>query len=382
MPSTTLLIVIIVLLVMLCFSLLFLFLKKDTSLVSVDSKVKAKTEYYETLFNKMVYGLVIMDKDSEVNLINPSAVALLNLGETKGKDLNIFDIVGAFSRKDQLEVQIGEVLNTGEPRQIESVQLGEKSIRLLVVPIGPQNKPTGVGLILQDISQDKEIEKMRDDFTAMIVHELRSPLTVMSGTSDFLMRKSEELSKDQRLELLSQMKSSTTDLITMIDDLLDASKINSGKFQIQKRPNNINDLLQEEAKYFASVASDKGAKIKLDLNTAIGNANFDYSMVSHLVNNLITNALKYSEGTEIIVKSDADENNLIVSVSDNGKGLSDEDKQKMFQKYVRASTSENKKGTGLGLVIAKQIVSGHGGDIWIEDVKPSGAKFVFKIPRV
>ncbi|KKU30667.1 MAG: Multi-sensor signal transduction histidine kinase [candidate division WWE3 bacterium GW2011_GWA1_46_21] len=225
-------------------------------------------------------------------------------------------------------------------------------------------------------------KKPSSDFIAMVVHELRSPLTVISGTADLLIKKSDVIDKNQTDVLLLQIKSSSDSLLKIVNDLLDAAKIDAGKFEISRSTNDINKLLQEESRYYTELARAKSITLKLDLNTNIQPFVFDYARITQVMNNLLSNAIKFTGSGAVIIRSDVQGTDVVVSVSDSGVGISDGDKSMIFDKFVQAASvaTNNEKGTGLGLVISKGIISAHGGKIWVEDNTPCGSKFVFKLP--
>jgi signal transduction histidine kinase len=226
--------------------------------------------------------------------------------------------------------------------------------------------------------------KQRDDYVAMMVHELRSPLSVIKGSADLVLREEKNLEEEQKYTLLSQIKESSNDLLEVVNDILDVSKIESGRFEIKKKKNDLNKVLQEEAEYYMALARDKEIMVETDLSNEIPQFEFDEDRIKHVMNNLLSNALKFTDaGGKVVIQSGTIDNyHVQVSVSDSGTGVPDDMKGKLFNKFVQMENRKDtkEKGTGLGLVIAKGIVEAHGGSIWVEDNQPVGAKFLFTIP--
>jgi signal transduction histidine kinase len=238
--------------------------------------------------------------------------------------------------------------------------------------------------LLKSESEQFKMSKQRDDYVAMMVHELRSPLSVIKGSADLVLREEQSLSADQKYTLLSQVKTSATDLLDIVNDILDVSKIESGRFEIKKKNGNLNTVLEDEAEYYMALAREKDIEVVMELSDKVPEFEFDEDRIKHVMNNLLSNALKFTEegGKVTIVSKMLDDYNVEVAVCDTGSGVPDDMKGKLFNKFVQMENRKQakEKGTGLGLVIAKGIVEAHGGGIWVEDNEPQGAKFLFTIP--
>ncbi|MFC1622313.1 sensor histidine kinase [Patescibacteria group bacterium] len=237
---------------------------------------------------------------------------------------------------------------------------------------------------LRELEKDEhEINRLRDDFIAMMVHELRAPLSVIKGTSDLLL-KEENLSGEQKDDLLAQVKDSSKDMLQTVNDLLDISRIEAGRLEIDPKRQDINKLLEEESDYYMAVFQKKDVNVSILLGENIPKVNFDQDGVKRVMSNLLSNALKFTEpgGSVVITSRNIDNKSVEVGVSDTGRGIPEDMKGKLFNKFVQveAEDGEKGKGSGLGLVIAKGIIEAHGGSIWIEDNKPKGTKLLFTLP--
>jgi len=230
-----------------------------------------------------------------------------------------------------------------------------------------------------------ELQTLQRDFIPMLVHELRAPLSVIQGASDLLLKEAGVLSAEQIRDLLGQVRNSSSNLLKMVGDILDVSKMDSGKFEINKVYGNINQLLDEECSYFKPLATIQKKNILPRLDNSIENISFDPERIKQVMNNLLSNALKFtgSEST-ITITSQKLDNFIQIGVSDDGVGVPDEEKVLLFKKFGQAKSANHTemRGTGLGLYIAKGIVNSHKGKIWIEDNKPKGVRFMFTLPLV
>ena len=221
------------------------------------------------------------------------------------------------------------------------------------------------------------------DFLPMLVHELRAPLSVIQGAADLLIKSTDALNAEQIHTLLNQIKSSSSSLLKMVGDILDVSKMEAGKFQINKTYGMDEDILKEECGYFESLAKIKDITLSCPNAEGIQNFSFDPERIKQVISNLLSNAIKFSpKNGKVLSVVKKDDGFVRVEVSDNGIGIPDKDKPLLFHKFFQASNQDGikEKGTGLGLVIAKGIVEAHGGKIWVENNKPQGAKFIFILP--
>ena len=261
-----------------------------------------------------------------------------------------------------------------------------ESILLLVISINLFSKTRNLTKLKNYeeafIKAQAEERAKQGDFLPMVVHELRAPLSVIRGAADLLIKSTDGLNAEQIHTLLNQIKTSSSSLLKMVGDILDVSKMEGGKFQINKTFGVIEDVLREECSYFESLAKVK--KISLNCPNAedIPSFSFDPERVKQVLNNLLSNAIKFTpEGGIVSVTAKKDDGLVRLEVCDTGVGIPNKDRPLLFQKFFQASNQDGvtEKGTGLGLVIAKGIVEAHGGKIWIEDNKPQGCKFIFTL---
>jgi signal transduction histidine kinase len=230
---------------------------------------------------------------------------------------------------------------------------------------------------------DEDVQKARDDFLAMIVHDLRSPLAVIKGSADLILKEKKHLTETQIDDMLDMVRTSATSLLKMVNDLLDVSKIESGKFEINLKDHSINRIIKDELHTYEVFFNQSGVEVSTQLQEGLPHVKIDEDKIKQVFNNLIANAVKFTpKGGKISIVSKRQGNDVQISVSDTGPGISDSLKAKLFHKYVQGQENgvRHEKGTGLGLFIAKGIVEAHRGTMWVEDSTPHGAKFVFTLP--
>lgn len=227
-------------------------------------------------------------------------------------------------------------------------------------------------------------QKSRDEFIAMLVHELRSPLSVIKGASDLVLKEAEKLSTEQIQNLLTQIRESSESLLSIVNDILDVSKMEAGKFEVEKTFGDVNKLLEEECDYYSSMLGVRGLDLATSFDDTLPHFNFDPLRIKQVLNNLISNAIKYSpDGGKVTVSSVLKNGYALVAVVDTGVGVPKGDQSTLFHKYSHPHNHGKASGipsTGLGLVISKGIVEAHGGNIWFEENVPKGSKFIFTLP--
>ena len=236
------------------------------------------------------------------------------------------------------------------------------------------------GLIREQNERLKELDRMKSEFLSTAAHELRTPLTSILGFSEILLkRKLDEERKNRFLKIINEESAS---LSALINDLLDLSRIESGRgFKITKAPIDIKEVIQENVDIFQA-QTDKHI-FKVNLPHDLVKIEADKDKINQVVENLISNAVKFSpEGGKITVSMKENKDELKINVSDNGIGIPEKDLSHIFEKFYRASnaSSEAIGGTGLGLGIIKYIIESHGGRISVESKLGRGSTFSFTLP--
>lgn len=243
---------------------------------------------------------------------------------------------------------------------------------------------TAILNIMEDMKQAneklKELDKSKTEFLNMVSHELKTPLTAILAHLDVLDDFKSNLTKDE-LNSLEAIRRNSNQLITLIKNILEISRIESGKFELTKSEIDLKKIITESVNELKILASQK----KLDLKTEIYSLpkiNADENRIKEIINNLITNAIKFTEKGQIIIKAKKEGDMIKISVSDTGIGISKDKLNNLFQKFyqVNASISRRYGGTGLGLSITRQLIEAHGGKICVESIEGKGSVFYFTLP--
>ncbi len=333
-----------------------------------------------SMLHSMPDGVIMIDRESELQLINPAAIYLLGI---KDEDPTLYDLVDVLGGKLNVPREVDEVLKSQESKIIEELVLSDTAVRVLISPVSDKReKLIGVVMVFHDISKEKELERLREDFIAMMVHELRAPLTAVKGASSAIMSHKEGFPEEKKNEYLTMIKNSSENMLAIVNDLLDVAKIEAEKMQIDKTEADIVKLIELKVSEFTPLTEEKNLKITTEIEAEKVKGIFDPSRIGQVLTNLLSNAIKFTEKGSITIKLSKNENEATISIKDTGNGMKSEEQSRLFSKFAQLTTNKPRtaEGTGLGLVVAKGIIEAHGGKIWVESQEGKGSTFSFTLP--
>ena len=229
----------------------------------------------------------------------------------------------------------------------------------------------------------RDLDRLKSDFLANVSHELRTPLTAIKGAVDLVLREVPGPLNEKQTHYLSRVRSNTQHLAGLINDLLDLSKIESGKIEVKFSLVSLGGLMHEVVETLRPVAAEKFIALESTISQPSILMWADRDKINQVLMNLIGNAIKFTPAQgRVTVSASNDNESIQVSVSDAGPGIPLEEKEKIFDKFYQiAQVGDVKpKGTGLGLAICKALVELHGGTIWVEPEPSGGSAFCFTLP--
>ncbi|MGQ9828473.1 MAG: GAF domain-containing protein [Roseiflexus sp.] len=242
----------------------------------------------------------------------------------------------------------------------------------------------GALLVLRDITATKEAERMRQDLTHMIVHDLRSPLSSVMASIELMMRGVSGKLNDQQQHVLQIASASATNMLDMINTLLDISRLEAGRMPLERDIGDIRKIIFNAVQRLVSLAQDRAITIHIDVDEHIPNIYADTGLVERIIQNLVSNAIKFSHRGGLVTvqaaikAADDGQPKVIVSVSDQGVGIAPGDRERIFAKF--SQVGERRGGTGLGLAFCRQAIEAHGERIWVNSELGRGSTFFFTLP--
>lgn len=358
----------------------------SVSLSHIQNILTTEKTKLTSMIASLADGVFMVENDSELTMINDAALKLLNI--TKPSP-TLFDIFIALPFDYNLQTKIQQAIQNGKATKEQELNVADRLMQVFITPVfdyrnseTPDNpKALGVSVLLHDITLEKSMAQMKEDFTHMMVHELRAPLTVIKGSADLMMT-SKSLTAEETTRLLGIMKEQSVKLLDDVSSILDAAKLEAGKFTIEKTMGDLKSVLAERIEFFTPEAHNKNITVIDKVEDHLPPLLFDPKRIAQVVNNLMTNSLKFTpEGGSITLTTKHDDKTITISVSDTGMGIPKEQQSALFKKYSQVSGSGTQhKGTGLGLFIVDGIVKAHGGTITLESEPTKGTTFFITIP--
>jgi PAS domain S-box-containing protein len=356
----------------------------------LESNVKERTAELEmekgrleAILASMAEGIVVTDGNNRVILFNSAAQRIFGIAPYKmiGRHVEDIDMKGEFLQLVQgmREVKTEDLL-VGKEKE---VLVGRKKLRVSLSPFLDQTfEFAGVVMSIRDVTHEEEVDRMKTEFIAAVSHELKTPLTSMKGSLQLILGKGEGLTEIER-ELIRVCHRNTDRLIRLINDILDISKIESGSVDLNLKPESINRLVAYSLQEIDGFARDNGVTLQNSVATEGLPVLGDHDRLIQVLTNLLSNAIKFSSPGKTVTVSARRQGDFIeVSVKDEGNTIERVDRDKLFQKFpqMKGIKAREVGGTGLGLVICKEIVERHHGTISYQPGKAGGNIFSFTVP--
>lgn len=347
-------------------------------------ELKVEMERLEAILTSIVEGVIVTDRDNRIILFNPAAQHIFNMvpHRVMGKPLDIICKQGNFCVLGQHVNNLAESGSSGSASQ----QLLTIDGLRLKVNIAPMLDEAGVfaGAVISvhDVTVEGEVDRMKSEFISTVSHELKTPLTSIKGSLDFIVDKGKNLSETER-ELMQICRRNTDRLMRLISDILDITRIESGGMPFVFKSCDIGELVTCSIEEMATAAATRHIMVQNETDTGLPPVYVDGDRIIQVITNLLANAIKFSpEGGVVTVRSTFEDNHVLVSVADNGDTIQWSDRNKLFKRFQQLDGSDRREhgGTGLGLAICKEIIERHHGHIFFREGKEGGNEFSFTVP--
>ena len=358
-----------------------LYAERDQKLLELASEQSR----LQTIISCMADGILVTNMEGRLVLWNTSSVKMLKLRshEIPGEALEFY-----IKNKTIID-SIREVLSSREEkvsmisREIE-VDKGT-TLMAIIAPIKDEKgQILGTVTVLRDITQLKEIDKIKSQFVSMVAHELRAPVAAIEGWLEIVL--SGELGEDeeQRKKWLGRAKDRAHSLLIMVNDLLEINRMEAGRVAQKMETVKLSEIIQKIVDFAKPEVDKQNITITIKLPKDMPPIQADVKDMEKLFTNLINNAIKYnSENGSVTVEGGVDRSFLCIHIKDTGFGISPENLSKIFEDFYRVEDDKTKKitGTGLGLTISKKIVDSHFGRIEVQSQLNEGSTFSVYLPR-
>lgn len=332
----------------------------------------------------MSEGVVMFDERDRLVILNAAAKYMLNCEE---KEWNV-DLLLDFFKNFGLISSLDEIKKETKRIWVKEIYMASPYPHIVRAEASciqdEAEKSLGTVMVFRDVTKEREIDQMKNDFISLVSHELRTPLTAMkAAVSNLLVGIGGGLSFTQN-DCILLIKRNVDRLSRLIADLLDVSRIEAGRIELNKRILDITLLIKEAVLLFQEITAGKNLRLTTHFTPGVESIEADADKITQVITNLVGNAVKFTpSGGEITVKVFKFGEFIQVDVIDTGLGIPKQDLNKVFEKFYQVTSlgsQETAKGTGLGLTISRGIVEKHGGKIWVESELGKGSKFSFTLP--
>lgn len=346
---------------------------KEYEVLNINELLNEKQKA-EAIIESIESPIIVTDEKSIIIMINKAAERIFDVKEKS--------IVNRLELKDISE--LNELKETSN-NELEVLEGKNKTYYRVVSNeiISKENNKIGKVLLLQNITKFKDVERLKTEFVSTVSHEFRTPLTSISMAVDLLLQNSFS-SKEEMDEMLNIIKDDGERLNILVQELLDLTKMESGKIEMDIKDIDIRELILSIKNTFKIQFDEKNTKFIFDTVGIHRYVRADFNKISWVMVNLVGNAIRYVKGDgtgEIKLKVNEVNNEMLISISDNGEGISEESQKKIFEKFVQIKNNEGEVtgSSGLGLAICSEIVKAHRGEIWVDSTKGVGSTFYFTL---
>nr|MBN1228778.1 PAS domain S-box protein [Anaerolineae bacterium] len=339
--------------------------------------------WLDTLIQSVIEGIVTVDQQGKITSFSQGASRITGWARKAALGQPLDDILKPVEQDKPLRNLIP---SNGTMRQISVMTAQGRTATLAVT--GAKLKPPNGGtrqtvLVFRDMTEEEAAQRLRAYFLANISHEFRTPLSALNASVELLIDEIEDFSVAERWELLNSIHRSGKGLQTLIDNLLESSKIEAGRFSIRCRPTDLNDIIADATQTINPLLERRQQTLSVTEPMGLQDVDVDPTRMAQVLVNLLSNASKYSPvgGPIDLIVEWADDHLLRISVADRGPGISPADQASLFRRFVRLDAQDGTQyGVGLGLSVVKAIVEEHGGAVGVDARQEGGSIFWFTLP--
>ncbi len=348
----------------------------------------------EAILESIADGVIVADNQNKVDIANLPACNILDIPRSQllGKSIN--ELLGLYGHFGESWIHtINDWANNADRIEqwtylADQLVIEDKFVSVHLSPVLSENQFYGTVSIFRDITKEVEVDKLKSEFVSTVSHELRTPMTSIKGYADLMLMGAAGSMTDPQVRYLQVIKNNADRLHMLVNDLLDISRIETGKTDLDLRPLDVPQIISQVVDGHLHGRIQHEARF-INVNTEIAPSlplvNADHARITQVLTNLLDNALNYtSDDGQITVIAKATHSYVHISVKDSGIGISKDNQEKIFDRFYRAEDSDVQRvpGTGLGLAIVRSLIEMHGGRLKVESELGKGSTFTFNLPVV
>jgi two-component system phosphate regulon sensor histidine kinase PhoR len=354
------------------------FNEMSTNLKTTVDNMSLEKNKLDSILNNMADGVIMTDTDGDIILANKAAGTLFGFKEENAVNKPLIEVVHDHEVDEILKL----CLKTGKEQttQFES-GLARRFIRAIAMPLNTHGRLSGALILLQDLTELRNLQTMRRDLIGNISHELRTPIAGIKAMAETLLGGAIDDKKAAR-DFLTRIQNEADRLTQMVAELTQLSRIESGQAELKKEPVNLNALVDEILLEMKPLAERQRVVFTKELSPDLPLIQADKDRIRQTIINLVHNAIKFNKlGGKVTVSTNYDDKSVTLSVTDTGIGISKDDLPHVFERFYKADKARAGGGSGLGLAIAKHTIQAHGGEIRAQSEEGKVSTFTFKLPR-
>nr|WP_276561910.1 ATP-binding protein [Brevibacillus halotolerans] len=340
---------------------------------NVVNALSHEKEQMATVLRSMIDGVIMLDQKGRVVLTNPQAEDFTRdwAYENQGRPLPIQELY--------------QKMLLSEQEVMEDFEAQGRFWSVVMVPLYDHNQVRGAVAVLRDMTKERKLDKLRQDFVANISHELRTPLSMLQGYSEAIVDGIASTPEEHK-ELAKIIYDESVRMTKLVNELLSLARMEAGHVELHEEVTELLPYFERVLRKFANRAAERNIEIQLDRQTDYDAISFDPDKMEQVLTNLIDNAIRHiPDGGLITVRiKNEDAGKITIEVIDTGSGIPQEDLPFVFERFYKAdkARTRGRAGTGLGLAIAKNIVAAHNGKISVQSKMKEGTTFTITIPVI
>ena len=342
----------------------------------IQAMLDAERKLFNSILGNMNDGILIADHNGIVTLTNSTARQIFHIEEMNPIYQSLAEVI-----RDYRINELFEKCSKSKQQEIVSFEMGPEKffIQCIATPLDPEI-PGSILFLFQDLTRIRQLEIIRRDFVSNVSHELRTPLTSLKLITETLQDGAID-DPDTAKNFIEKMNSEVDNLTQLVEELLELSKIESGRVPLDKRLIKPEEFINAACERMNLQAKRAGLQLRNSVKFELPKTLVDPKRLEQVLVNLIHNAIKFTPpGGQVEVNAYKDSEYIIYSIKDTGKGIHPKDLERIFERFYKTDRSRSEKGTGLGLSISRHLVEAHDGKIWAESQPGQGSTFFFRIP--